>query len=139
MKVFEIRLGINKNIIIQDVETGELISVEDDFLMVYIKDVYHIRYSSKWYAFKIMLGYIFNRNRKVSFKIEDSLNLEKYALPIFYGLEELGIVDRNDFYYKHIDILGMHPGEPVWMGKELVELNRHKFIKYLTKNKQKTK
>ena len=133
--MFEIRLGINKNIIIQDVETGELISVEDDYLMLCIKDVYHIRYSSRWYAFKIMLSYIFKRRKNISFKIEDNLNLQKHALAIFYGLEELGLVEKKDFYYKHMDILGLHPEEPVWMGKELVELNKHKFIKYLTRNK----
>lgn len=136
--VYEIRKG-NKEIdntegiIIKVQNTKDYIIVEDDYLLLGIKHLYNIRYSSKWYAFKVLLNYMFGF-KKVKPKYVLNLNINKYPVDIFMGLEELGIVTKNQFYYKLSEVSGMHPEEPIWLGDERVDLNKEKFIKYLKRN-----
>lgn len=142
--VYEIRKGIKEidgteGIIIKVQNTKDYIIiedhviVEDDYMLLSIEHLYNIRYSSKWYAFRVLFNYLF-RFKKTNIKYVLKIDIEKYCSDIFIGLEELGVVTKNQFYYKDSEIYAFHPGEPVWLGEERVELNKEKFIKYLKRN-----
>lgn len=136
--VYEIRKGIREidnteGIIIKVQNTKDYVIVEDDYMLLSIEHLYNIRYSSKWYAFRVLFNYLF-RFKKTNIKYVLKIDIKKYCSDIFIGLEELGVVTKNQFYYKDSEIYAFHPGEPVWLGEKRVELNKEKFIKYLKRN-----
>lgn len=136
--VYEIRKGIKEidnteGVIIKVQNTKDYIIIEDDYMLLGIRHLYNIRYSSKWYTFRVLFNYLF-KFKKINIKYILKIDIEKYCLDIFIGLEELGVVTKNQFYYKDSELYNSHPAEPVWLGKERVELNKEKFIKYLKRN-----
>lgn len=140
--IIEIRKGIKDvddtdGIILRIADTKDFIVVENDSVMFGDKDIFHVRFSSMWFVLKTMFRYFFTRKREVEFRLKDTewkILLDKYLLDIFYGLEELGIVNKKEFYYSLKDLIDMHPAEPSGPGDELVRLNRDKFTKYLMRH-----
>ena len=142
MKVIqlEIRKGIKElddtdGIIIKVANSKDFIIVENDYLTFGIKDMFRIRYSSMWFAFKVLFKYAFSI-RKIRPVLKLDLDIEKYSLEIFAGLEEMCIVNKNEFFLTHEKAFGMHPQEPIWMGGEFEKLNKAKFIKYLNRHRK---
>lgn len=136
--VYEIRKGIREidnteGIIIKVQNTKDYIIIEDYYLLLGTRHLYNIRYSSKWYAFRVLFNYLF-KFKKINIKYILKIDIEKYCLDIFIGLEGLGVVTKNKFYYKDSKIYSFHPGEPIWLVEKRVELNKEKFIKYLKRN-----
>lgn len=134
---YEIRKSVLKNgIIIREKDTNNVITVENDYIVLGIDKMFNITYSNIWYTIRILFRLAFGFNKiKPVFHFLDNFDYEKYHMELFAGLEELGVVTKKEFYRKHIEVAGMHPGEPIWMGEEYVELNKSKFIKYLERHK----
>lgn len=96
-------------------------------------------YSSGYFKFKCFIKQILfsvnkNVNIKFKFNAKKEINLKlinKHIEDIFVGLEALNIVEQSMFYNKSDDLrLRFESNFP---GKELLHLNKSKFLKYLTK------
>lgn len=142
--IIEIRKGIKDiddtdGIILRIADTKDFIVVENDSVTFGDKDIFHVRFSSMWFVLKAMFRYFFTRKREIEFRLKDTewkILLDKYLLDIFYGLEELGVASRKEFYYSLRDLIDIHPAEPSGLGDELMRLNRDKFAKYLMRHIQ---